>query len=63
VVDKLIETRRYRRLRLEDVKRFTRSLAKLKPFIVAADWTPGGLTDRADLRAGVAPEPEQLRLF
>jgi putative DNA modification/repair radical SAM protein len=63
VVDRLIETRRYRTLRLEDVRRLTRNLAKLKPFIVAADWTPGGLTDRADLRARLAPEAEQLRLF
>jgi len=32
--------------------------------VTAADWTPGGLLDRADLPARVRPsEPEQLRLF
>ncbi|HEX2561269.1 putative DNA modification/repair radical SAM protein [Phenylobacterium sp.] len=62
-VDKLIEVRRYKRLRLEDVKRAARSVEKLKPFIVVADWTPGALTDKADLRARVEPPPEQLRLF
>ena len=63
VVDQLIETRRYCMLRLEDVKRLTRNLAKLKPFIVTADWTPGALIDRADLKQRLAPEPEQLSLF
>lgn len=63
VVDRLIAARRHRRITLDDVQRLARSLEKLKPFIVTADWTPGGLTDRADLRARVAPAPEQLRLF
>jgi predicted DNA-binding helix-hairpin-helix protein len=63
VVDRLIATRRHRTLRLEDVKRLARSLARLKPFIVTADWTPGALTDRADLKQWLAPEPEQLSLF
>jgi predicted DNA-binding helix-hairpin-helix protein len=64
VVDRLIEARRYRRIRLEDLKRLTRNLGRLKPFVVTADWTPGALTDRADLRRRLSPgEPEQLRLF
>jgi putative DNA modification/repair radical SAM protein len=62
-VDRLVEARRYRTLRLEDLKRLTRVVAKLKPFIVTADWTPGALTDRADLKQRLAPEPQQLRLF
>ena len=50
---------------LEDVARLTRSLDKVRPFITTLDWTPGGLTDAADLRARVAPvaEPQQLSLF
>jgi predicted DNA-binding helix-hairpin-helix protein len=63
VVDRLIETRRHRVLRLDDVRRLARGLAKLKPFIVTADWTPGGLTDRADLRERLTPAPQQLSLF
>lgn len=63
VVDRLIAARRHKRIGLDDVKRLARSLEKLKPFIVTHDWRPGGLTDQADLRGRLAPEPEQLRLF
>lgn len=64
-VDRIIAVRRYRTLRLEDVARLTRSVDKVRPFIVALDWTPGGLTDAADLRARLAParQPTQLSLF
>jgi putative DNA modification/repair radical SAM protein len=62
-VDRLIAVRRYKRVRLEDLKRLARGgLAKLKPFVVADDWTPGALLDRSDLRP-VATQPEQLSLF
>ncbi|MDO9433130.1 MAG: putative DNA modification/repair radical SAM protein [Phenylobacterium sp.] len=60
-VDRMIEVRRYKRLTLEDVKRLTRGVDKVKPFIVTDDWRPGSLTDCADLRAHVAPQ--QLSLF
>jgi putative DNA modification/repair radical SAM protein len=64
-VDRIIQVRRYRTLRLEDVGRLTRSVEKLRPFITALDWSPGGLTDAADLRSRIAPEPKpvQLSLF
>jgi predicted DNA-binding helix-hairpin-helix protein len=62
-VDRLIDVRRFKQLTLEDVRRLSRGLEKLKPFIVTADWRPGALTDRADLRARVAPPPEQMSLF
>ena len=63
-VDALIASRRYRRLRLADVARLTVSVAKLRPFVVTADWRPTLLTDRADLRSLVAPKREkQLELF
>ena len=61
VVDKLIALRRIKRVRLEDLKRLARRVEKLKPFVVTADWSPGALTDRADLRRQLAPE--QLSLF
>jgi putative DNA modification/repair radical SAM protein len=63
VVDKLVAARRHKRMTLEDVRRLARNIDKLKPFIVADGWTPGALTDRADLRERVAPAPEQLSLF
>ena len=64
-VDTLLDVRRYKTLTLEDVKRVCRGVAKVKPFIVTADWSPGALTDRADLRALLPkePEPQQLSLF
>ena len=61
-VERMIDIRRYKQLTLEDVKRLTRGLDKLKPFIVTADWRPGALTDKADLRARLSP-PQQLSLF
>lgn len=64
-VDRMISVRRYRTLRLEDVARLCRGIDKVRPFIVALDWTPGGLTDAADLRARIAPDPKpvQMSLF
>ena len=63
-VDRIVSVRRYRTLRLEDVGRLTRSVDKVRPWITALDWTPGGLTDAADLKARVAKRaPEQLSLF
>ena len=64
-VGAILAARRERRLRLEDVGRLTVSLAKVRPFIVAADWCPVRLTDQADLRALVAPRraAQQLELF
>jgi putative DNA modification/repair radical SAM protein len=64
-VDRMISVRRYRTLRLEDVGRLCRGIDKVRPFIVALDWTPGGLTDAADLRLRLTPEakPEQMSLF
>jgi putative DNA modification/repair radical SAM protein len=60
-VERILDVRRFKRLELADVRRLTRGVEKLKPFLVAADWTPGALTDRADLRTRMAPE--QLELF
>jgi len=62
-VDRLLTSRRWRKLRLDDVARLTLSIAKVRPFIVAADWRPTLLTDRADLRSLVAPKQQQLELF
>ena len=62
-VDRILSSRRMRRLRLEDVARLTLSVTKVRPFIVAADWRPTLLTDRADLRSLIAPKRQQLELF
>jgi putative DNA modification/repair radical SAM protein len=62
-VERILSSRRWRKLRLDDVARLTLSIAKVRPFISAADWRPTLLTDRADLRALVAPKQQQLELF
>jgi putative DNA modification/repair radical SAM protein len=62
-VDRILQTRRHRKLRLEDVGRLTLSVAKVRPFITALDWSPGGLTDSAGLRGKLVKQPQQLSLF
>lgn len=62
-VKAILSARRYRQLRLDDIAQLTRSVARLRPFIVTADWRPTLLTDRADLRAMLAPPARQLELF
>ena len=64
-VDRILQVRRWRTLRLEDIGRLCRGIDKVRPFIVALDWTPGGLTDAADLRERLSPTPPpvQLSLF
>ena len=62
-VDRILSSRRWRKLRLDDVARLTLSIAKVRPFISTIDWRPTLLTDRADLRALVAPKQKQLELF
>ncbi|TRD09977.1 putative DNA modification/repair radical SAM protein [Erythrobacter insulae] len=62
-VGRILNARRHRTLRLDDVARLTQSIAKVRPFLVALDWRPTSLTDRADLRALLTPKQEQLELF
>jgi putative DNA modification/repair radical SAM protein len=61
-VDRILQVRRWRTLRLEDIGRLCRGIDKVRPFITALDWTPGGLTDAADLRARIAPAPKPIQL-
>lgn len=62
-IDRILSTRRHHSLRLEDVARIAGSVDKVRPFIEAEDWSPGGLTDDQRLRAKLMPQPEQLSLF
>ncbi len=61
-VDRIIATRRHRRLRIEDVGRICQSIAKVRPFIMAEGWTPRML-EASDLRIRLTPRPAQLELF
>ena len=62
-VDRILSSRQWRKLRLDDVAHLTLSIAKVRPFISTADWRPTLLTDRADLRTLIAPKNQQLELF
>ncbi|MBR0552931.1 putative DNA modification/repair radical SAM protein [Stakelama marina] len=62
-VNSIVTARRWRQLRLSDISRLTVSVAKVRPFLIAVDWRPTLLTDRADLRSLVTPRSEQLELF
>jgi putative DNA modification/repair radical SAM protein len=62
-VNGILTSRRWRRLHLADIARLTVSVAKIRPFIVAEDWRPVALSDRAELRPIVAPKPRQMEMF
>jgi len=62
-VNRILAARRHRALRYEDLTRMGASMKKARAFVTAGGWTPGGLTDSANLRARFAPPPEQLTLF
>lgn len=62
-VKRILSARRQTRLRLDDLAKVTQSFKKVLPFIEAADWTSGGLTDEENLRARFAPPPVQLQLI
>jgi putative DNA modification/repair radical SAM protein len=61
-VERLLRVRRHKRLRLDDVRRLCGNIGKVKPFIVAADWSPAGL-DGAERPTGLDAPPVQLSLF
>jgi len=63
VVDRIVETRRVRRLRIEDLARLCASVARVRPFVTADGWSPGRLADADDLRARLRPKAAQLSLF
>lgn len=62
-VNAILASRRWRRLRLDDVARLTVSIAKLRPFITTEDWRPVMLTDQLDLKQKIVSKDKQLELF
>jgi putative DNA modification/repair radical SAM protein len=62
-VNRILLSRKWRKLSLDDVARLTVSVAKVRPFIVAEGWRPTLLTDRSDLRERLKPKIQQLELF
>jgi putative DNA modification/repair radical SAM protein len=62
-VGRLLDTRRHRTIRYEDLVAMGAVMKHAQPFIAALGWTPRALTDDAHLRARFAKAPEQLSLF
>lgn len=62
-VGAILKARRHRSLDLADVGRISRSISKLRPFLVTSDWRPLLLSDQANIDAFVRPRGEQLDLF
>lgn len=62
-VKRILMARRFKRLTLDDLQAFHLSLAKLKPFIIADQWSPTHLIDSAKLVERFRPKPKQLELF
>ncbi|WP_333815244.1 putative DNA modification/repair radical SAM protein [Tabrizicola sp.] len=62
-VTRILEARRHRELRYEDLTRMGCVLRHARPFIQLPGWTPGRRLDDVNLRARFAPRAEQLTLF
>jgi len=62
-VNSILSSRRFKRLRLEDIGRFGISLKKVQAFILTEGWSPHRLIDRADLRSMFMPKPQQLSML
>jgi predicted DNA-binding helix-hairpin-helix protein len=60
-VDRIIAARRHGSLRLAELTRLTGSLKRVRPFVLAPDWQPGGMLDEERLRQRLVT-PQQLSL-
>ena len=62
-VHRLIQARRHRKIRMEDLARLRLPIQKIAPFIVTADHTPGKTLDSTTLQHRLTPKPQQQDLF
>jgi putative DNA modification/repair radical SAM protein len=62
-VKRILEARRHRTLRFEDLIRIGCVMRHAQPFITVPGWSPGTTLDATRLRASLAAPPEQLALF
>ncbi len=62
-VQRVIEARRYHALRVEDLKRVSRSVKRMLPFITLADWSPSASLDLSNLRQHYLQRNAQMDLF
>jgi putative DNA modification/repair radical SAM protein len=62
-VNRILQARRVRRVRADDLLRLHVPLKKVMPFVLLADHHPGAALDAQNLRASFAPAPAQGDLF
>ena len=62
-VGRILQTRRHRTVRYDDLVRMGANLKNARPFIHLPDWSPGALTDSENLRRRFAPPAQQLQLI
>ena len=62
-VGRILQTRRHRTVRYDDLVRMGANLKNARPFIHLPDWSPGALTDSEHLRRRFAPPAQQLQLI
>ncbi|MBK1622290.1 putative DNA modification/repair radical SAM protein [Afifella marina] len=62
-VERILTSRRHRKLRLDDLARLTAGLKRALPFLVTPDHRPVSLIDRLDLRQRLAEPAQQMSLF
>ena len=62
-VDTLVAVRRVKAIRLEDLQRLAKSVKRLLPFVITADWRPGAVDERLAEVAPPSVAPQQLSLF
>lgn len=60
---RIVQARRHTRLTLTDLGKIVRSLKNIRPFITAANWSPGHSTDSLGLRDRLVSRPRQMDLF
>lgn len=63
VVGRILSARRQTRLTIAGLKILGAQIRKALPFVILADWRPGGLIDHARLAERFRPAPAQLELF
>ena len=62
-VDKILESRRHRTLRLDDLTRLAASAKQIRAFVMAADYRPPRSAEHEHLRSRFVAPAEQLSLF
>lgn len=62
-VVRILQARKMSRLRLVDLKKMSRSITRMLPFVVTADWSPRASLDSDKLRHQMLMPTAQLDLF